>query len=594
MADFVALVSNEKEFAAVKEFAAQNAAKKILCISHEFWPESQGSLANLAVCREEELLSEKELELIEERALFFARNWFKFDGKFEKACVVQGIQLGFVSDFAIFNIFRKIFLLLLSGGNAIAREKPEAVVAAGNSFSGACAEIVAGGKKVKLRALQIAAEEKTNVWINFNPKKLSEAFGKLGEILKDSGGGAGPGAKTVFVKGSWYFKNVENELRQDSSLNVVSLDTFVLRKMLLPWNFLSYVRTMKEKRAFFSKIFAEFEGSRAFREKMVFQGMGFGEAFARCTPRFSLRDWPEFCFVIEKLYNEFEKKKPSVAVVWDDFIPFERIVVLLARKFNAKSIVLQHGIFIEKSRLPGWIRSFVPLTADKIAVWGPVFRKMLEEKGVSKERIAVTGAPRLDALGKRKFDNDAFREKMGWKKGEKIVVLATQPLTMHTMPPTVLAEHVADAMKAFLDARLVIKIHPLENASDYRAVLEKARSNCTLIEKTDLHQLLNCADLAIVHSSTVGLEAMILGKPTIAFAGDFLKSNFYGLMQNGFVAAERKQLAEFIEKILSGKFDKKAWKDACEKFVFEAAFKQDGLAAKRAKDEIKVLAFGRQ
>jgi len=158
---FVALAASREEFNAVLEFAARNPAAGIECVCLEFWPAQGHCLPNVALSQQKDFLSKKELDAIDERALFFSRSWHGFESGFEKAIAFNGICLGFVSDFAIMNIFKAIFLDAKSALNAVRKEKAAAVLGVKGSFSGECAAMAAHlayGKTIN-EALAISAGE---------------------------------------------------------------------------------------------------------------------------------------------------------------------------------------------------------------------------------------------------------------------------------------------------------------------------------------------------------------------------------------------------------------------------------------------------
>jgi len=588
MNSYVALASSKKELEKVLQFAEENANAKLACICQGYWPDSAVKEKNVELFKEKDFLSEEEIYKIDEKSLFFSRNWYKFDKSFEKAIEFKEIQIGFASSFEIIKIFHKIFLLLKSASNAVAGKKAVAIIASKNSFSGKCAKIAAAKANTKFIALELQKEKVVDMWSNISIEKLQEVGKKLGKIILE---GARfrkkTNAKIVFVKSNGYLGELSKKIQEDKELQLVSLDNFVIKKMLNPAVLLRCGKIRSEKKALFARAFNKFRESRLFAEKMVFEGMSFADAFSECMPRFIEKDWTEFAFVIEILSKEFEKQKPEVVVLWEDMVPFERICALLAKKNKTKSLVVQHGLFKPRTKVKDWLAGFAPLTADKIAVWGPIHKRMLMKKQVPENRIVITGSPRFDPLLNRKFDDKGFRKKLGLKKGEKLVVLATQPYTVETTPPAVLAENVLKAVKAIPKARMAIKIHPLERRLDYKKMLEREGNHVTLLEKTDLHQLLHCADTVIVFSSTVGIEAMLLGKPVIVYADKLLEKSVYKEFSKSLIARNMKQVRLLLEKILQNSLDKEMLKKEIEKFVYDNAFKQDGKASQRIIEEIK-------
>jgi len=283
------------------------------------------------------------------------------------------------------------------------------------------------------------------------------------------------------------------------------------------------------------------------------------------------RDWPDFAFAARKLAKLFRRKKPDAVVLWEDFVPFERVCVMLARKFGGKSLVLQHGIFRAVSEKGTWIYGTAPVASDRIGVWGPKFRRILLNHFVPREKIEVLGCPRFDALHNTRFDAKATRERLGIKENEKLVVLATSCTDFSN-------DEVKQVMEAAssLGARLVVKIHPIDMLDRVSWMREKA----VVVQDFPLYELLNGADAVVVKISTVGLEAMVLGKPVAVFGKGLGLENAYEGTDAVLRASDEKGLEKAL-KIAFGAGKNPVLKQEMADFVQDVAFKQDGMAARR-------------
>jgi hypothetical protein len=564
-------VSGQAEYDGLALFAGENPGDRITCIAQEFSPRAKAA-GNISLHKEADFLSGKEIDTIDEASLFFSRNWYKFGKEFEKEITFQGICLGLVSDFAIFNIFKRIFLAVKAASNAAGREKAKGILSVEQTLIGECAK--AAAKEAKLPFLGIRAAEVSGIKPGFSRKKVVESAKKLFSGLKKSRLFPRSQENVVFVRSGGYLNSLSAELDREPGLSAFSLDDVVVRNFLNPFKLAKFSRTVRGKKKFFAGLFARLFAEPGFREKLSFQGVDFSSAFERAMYRFSGRDWPEFVFAIGLVREEFEKRKPCALVVWEDWIPFEKICVLVARQFETESLVVQHGLFRSSTRLPDWVRGFAPVQADKIAVWGPHFRRLLISKKVPADKIMVTGAPRFDAIFKKSYDDPAFRKSLGLGEKEGLVVLATQPYTLNTMPPLALAEHAIEAVREMPGTRLAIKIHPLESKEDYKKLVEAAGGKAFVVEKTDLYRLLHCAKAVIVHSSTVGIEALMLKRPLVVFAENAGQSFFQS--REGFLATNGEELKKLLAKAMARGFDA-----ALERLVCDIAFKQDGRAGER-------------
>ena len=77
----------------------------------------------------------------------------------------------------------------------------------------------------------------------------------------------------------------------------------------------------------------------------------------------------------------FEKFTPSAVIVLSEMGFQEQILIQVAKKFQTSVILLQHGInFDDKAAFEAnQFLGVIPNRSDKIAVWGQVDKKYLEE-----------------------------------------------------------------------------------------------------------------------------------------------------------------------------------------------------------------------
>lgn len=576
MDKILAVVSNERELSAVIE---QAGTSQLTVLCHSFFPQPR-TIENLSLITPDALLSEKDKVEIEERTAFFARNWYSFDKKFEQETIFDGIAIGRLHENDLTFIFKTNFILIAAILKSL-ETKPDRILANRNSFVGEALRVVAKAKAVgKIEFFDLPVDRAFSRLPNISRKKVGEIRRNISKILPDLFTSRNSG-KTVFVRGRRYIGNIEQELRKDSDLNVVSLDEFLLKTFLNPINLYKYISIRARMRKKFHRIFEEFKKSRAFEERFVFRGVNFGKMFALTFPQFVKRDWPEFVFLIDVLSKLFKSKKPKAVVLWADTVVFERICVLLAKKYCAKSLVLQHGLMWKISKGGDWIRGFAPLTADYIAVWGEKFKKMLVEKKVPANKILVTGSPRLDTIHNKEFDTNAMRKKIGPAKGEKVVVFAPE-LSADVSE----LKKAINAVKELGNTKLVLKLHPIADAKLYQHLAGK---NTVLMQNENIYEVLNASDAVIIKNSTTGLEAMLLGKPTIVFAKSILSTELFASTKAVLRARNQNELKEALKKVLNnGKARENLLRETA-KFVEETSFKQDGKATQRVVKKIKSL-----
>ncbi|MDP2973813.1 MAG: UDP-N-acetylglucosamine 2-epimerase, partial [Candidatus Diapherotrites archaeon] len=366
---------------------------------------------------------------------------------------------------------------------------------------------------------------------------------------------------------------------------VFSLDLFLLRQSINPVNALRPLLNRKKLHAKYARAFSLYRQSSGFKENMVFKGMQIGDLFEFKMQQLLQLNFPEFVHLIESIEKLFEKNKPSGLLLWTDFIPFEKICALIAIKHKVPSIVVQHGMFPPPLYKGGFIRGFVPMTADKMAVWSNMFKKTLVENGIAAGRVAVTGNPKFDSIYESKFNEREFRRQLGIPAEKRIIVCATQP-PVSISTPYQMVKLVLRALKKFPECFLVVKPHPVERAGKYLELVKRER-NAIVLQKTNLYELLNAASAVIMHNSTVGYEAMLLGKPVILYATKPEILREYNLTDAVLKTKNQGQLEEAVSCALEGGKKLGELREKMRLFSHEINFRGDGKATERIIELIK-------
>jgi len=587
MEKYLAVAGSEKELAAIERFAAEKAAGEgaVLTICHSFSPE-HGSARNLAgIAQAESFLTKREVEKAEGKAGFFARNWYSLDRKFGEKTTISGISMGYAHQHEFSYFFRTVFLLLKAISNAAGEHKPNAIVAARGCLAGRCAAACAEAMGRRAVLLDLKGGGGFRMFPNLTREKFWEIRKKLPEIIAGMAAKKqNAGRKTVFIRSRGYLDKLEKKLLEDDSLNVVSLDRFLLGKMLNPLNLMAYLSARKRMGKIFSAAFRDYESSAAFREKMRFEGIYFGEILEPLLRQAAERDWPEFAYLAEIVSRLFRAKKPSALVLWSDFVAFERICALVAKLHGTPSIVVQHGYFWPNPKGWGWLRGFVPLTADRIAVWGEAFKKALVQQGVEPSRVFVTGHPNFDLEHGKKTAPGDFRKKFGIMQGGKMAGFIAQQWSFSQHDIKKILAALAEGKKAN-GLRFAVKIHQM----DYSGIDPELAKLAVVAKDVDFYEFLKASDVVVGESSTGLLEAMILGKPVIVFRSWAPHKVFFPT-EGALKAETPKQLESALGVALGSGRARMMLEKRMKKFVYATAFRQDGRAGERLIKLIKSTA----
>jgi hypothetical protein len=207
---------------------------------------------------------------------------------------------------------------------------------------------------------------------------------------------------------------------------------------------------------------------------------------------------------LRELYAVWE---PSCVVSTSNMWPFDCAIFDEADRSHIPSFVIQHGV----TNHYWW-----PFVADKMLLWGKSFEKELLDLGAPADQLSVCGMPAADHLFSR-YQGKAVGDHN--KKASSVVVLSH---THARGANPALYKQFHTFLKAIITAepsiQWLVKLHPNEDESFYRSMLECGLPNFKLLPKTlPLEEAVTRADLACTLFSTSGLEAMIMRRPLVVF-----------------------------------------------------------------------------
>jgi hypothetical protein len=201
----------------------------------------------------------------------------------------------------------------------------------------------------------------------------------------------------------------------------------------------------------------------------------------------------------ERLLDE---ARPRALVVASDAHRYARLLVLLARARGVPTFVLQHGAIGERDL-------YVPLVADHMLAWGPWCRDWFVAQRTPAERVHAVGFVRAPER----------RTLRGPVPDDARLLFAAQPI------PDGVTRELLGAVRFALedDARLslVVRPHPGESRRASLAELlaawpESVRGRTLLSPPgRSLAEDLAAADVVVVSQSTVGIDALTAGVPTL-------------------------------------------------------------------------------
>lgn len=224
---------------------------------------------------------------------------------------------------------------------------------------------------------------------------------------------------------------------------------------------------------------------------------------------------------IDDTISFLDRLNPDVIVVGNDRWWVGQTFVGIAEQRGIPSVCLQDGA-AQDSPLFRW------MSASAIALTSNHLGDLLRAEGISEDRLFVTGQPRYDTLVHERGPKPVAeaRARLDLEEGPFYVLFATQ----YTQGLDYI-QAVTDAILNRPNVHLLLRPHPSGPAGYHRSVAEQYGPERLSVRKNDsIADLLKACDLLVAQSSTVILEAAILGKPVIS-------AQFEGMVTLAHVAA---------------------------------------------------------
>ncbi len=301
---------------------------------------------------------------------------------------------------------------------------------------------------------------------------------------------------------------------------------------------------------------------------------------------------------IETIMNIIDREKPKCLILTDEYNPIGRAAVSVGRLKGIKTIALQHGT-ISTDR-PSFLHyeneiscfgecdtQYYPLP-DVTAVFGSFYRDMLEDIGnYPPGSLVVTGSIRYDEILElnRTINKKAIFSKIGADENKKVLLYTSQPIAKEDSDKILRA--IVSAVSKLPDFQLIIKLHPAEIKVNHD-ILSMVDEKIIVIKDINIYEIINVSDIMITYFSTTALEAMIMEKPviTINLTG---KKDIIPYVQSG--AALGVYSEEALIPVIKSVFEDRQLRAQLDinskKFVYQNAYKIDGMATERVLNIIK-------
>ncbi|HEY7507421.1 MAG TPA: CDP-glycerol glycerophosphotransferase family protein, partial [Nitrososphaera sp.] len=231
---------------------------------------------------------------------------------------------------------------------------------------------------------------------------------------------------------------------------------------------------------------------------------------------------------IEAAEKILEAEKPLAVIMHDEYGAIQMSLINAAKKKGIPTISLQHGMIYpdhlsyvhELSHIQGKNPDTLFPLPDRMCVWSERAKQILLKIGNFPPAVpVVTGDPRVDYLheARSSFDRKKITRGLGVPDIKKIVMFATDNL-QDADEKILVAKSVFRAVKTLPECFLIVKVHPNEEDHAFYQKLaeEMALPEAVVVRNVNLYELLYISNVIIVTFSTVGAEALRMGKPVIS------------------------------------------------------------------------------
>lgn len=279
-----------------------------------------------------------------------------------------------------------------------------------------------------------------------------------------------------------------------------------------------------------------------------------------------------------RLQEYLEVTQPRAIGLASDSHRCARTTTFLARQMDIPTLVVQHGATVGRS-------AYVPVHADRIAVWGKLSADWFRSNDVPDDKIAITGQPRTDRI-------DRYRQRRRPSNNNRLrVVLATNPIGDRANRSLVkIVGEGCHKVSECID--LSVKLHPGKGDREFlKAEMSPYPVLGTIVQQADLYALLAETDVVITTQSTVGIEALAMGCKLIEVKiNDIVTGIPYSDYECVWQVETSEDLAMAIRATLNGSERWEQISRRANQFVQDYLGALDGQSGERVVSELQRLA----
>lgn len=321
----------------------------------------------------------------------------------------------------------------------------------------------------------------------------------------------------------------------------------------------------------------------AWKNPIIFEGNDISDFFYENLEK----EFQKFYFFCRKNSENIDKRLnylPQIknCLILFDRAPALRVLIDLCHKHNISVSMIQHGVLARDV--------YPPVASDNYLIWGDYSQSIYPDHDHGDTRYYTVGTTNYETLGQVKSTAEEnkreFYREFNIPEEKQLIIFATQTNDWYVEENESLI-HINAIMEEFRKNSnrekyyIVIKVHPRDDEKLYeRLVKEMNMSEDVLVLKWyDAIKLTSFSEKMIVSHSTLGLDALVLGKALFQINLIDYSIRLPFAEKGAAVYIDREK---DIEKIFEpGYFNRNINQSDIDKLIKDFAYKLDGKTTER-------------
>ncbi|MFC4403912.1 hypothetical protein [Gracilibacillus xinjiangensis] len=252
---------------------------------------------------------------------------------------------------------------------------------------------------------------------------------------------------------------------------------------------------------------------------------------------------------------------------------YGRVVAFVAAKNGIPTVCMQHGII-------GNELGYIPKVATVDALYGQIDVNWYQQRGANRDSLAIIGHPRFDqAFASAKYSKIKFASMLGIDTKKKtLLLIVRENRNLQKW------KQMIDRISKELDVNLIIR--DFENNQQHPLVKQYPAIHST--RALELYDILPHVDAVVSYTSTVALEAMLVGKPCFIMHSRIPGYSGYYDSFSPFIQKDPNNLARLIIRYFNEEKQRRFAEEKRKQFL-AYAYPNAVPSGKRLKDLIERL-----